>query len=267
VSAPTVVRLVLDRPGRANALDAGTVEQLHTAVADAQAADVVVLEARGRAFCAGLDLGDLDTETDASLLHRLVRVQLLLERVGSSAPLVVALVDGAAVGAGADLVLAAHVRLALPGASLRFPGSGFGAVLGTARLSAETSPSYAAELALSGRRVGRAEATARGLWQAVPDVAEAERVIAGLAASAQALPGATGARLRAAADRADGRHGDPLGDLVRSLASERGLVERVRSFRARSTTAAPPVPLTPGTPSIAATHHQQGSRTPEGAPA
>jgi enoyl-CoA hydratase len=234
MSDTAVVRLTLDRPDRANALDAATVERLHTGLteADARDADVVVLEARGRAFCSGLDLTDLADETDASLLHRLVRVHLLLERIRDARCLVVALVQGPAVGAGADLVLAAHSRLALPGTSLRFPGAGFGAVLGTARLSAETSPSYAAGLGLTGRRVDRDEAVERGLWRAVESTDAAELEIARLAESASVLPRETGARLRAAAD---GVSGDALGDLVRSLVGEPGLADRVRAYRTRTT--------------------------------
>jgi enoyl-CoA hydratase len=237
VKDPRTVRLALDRPDRANALDVATVERLHAALTEADDADVIVLEARGRSFCAGLDLADVDDETDATLLLRLVRVQLLLERVRDSRALVVAVVQGAAVGAGADLVLAAHVRLALPGASLRFPGSGFGAVLGTSRLAAETSPSYAAELGLSGRRVDRAEAAAAGIWSSVETLGEVETRLAQLAASAALLPGPTGVRLRAAA--AGSPSGDPLGDLVRSLASEPGLADRVRAYRHRSLTRTP----------------------------
>ncbi|MGC4108842.1 MAG: enoyl-CoA hydratase/isomerase family protein [Nocardioides sp.] len=237
MSDPRIVRVVLDRPDRANALDPATVERLHVALTEADDADVIVLEARGRSFCAGLDLADVDDETDATLLLRLVRVQLLLERVRDSRALVVAVVQGAAVGAGADLVLAAHVRLALPGASLRFPGSGFGAVLGTSRLAAETSASYAAELGLTGRRVDRADAAAAGIWSSMETLEDVEARLDRLAASSALLPGPTGVRLRAAAAGSSSR--DPLGDLVRSLASEPGLADRVRAYRHRSLTRTP----------------------------
>jgi enoyl-CoA hydratase len=243
MSGSHIFRLVLDRPHRANALDADTVERLHSGLAEADAcgAHAIVLEARGRTFCSGLDLTDLGAETDATLLHRLVRVHLLLERIRDSRALVVALVQGAAVGAGADLVLAAHTRMALRGASLRFPGAGFGAVLGTARLAAETSPSYAAELALTGRRVDRDEAASRGLWRPVVTAHDAEEEIARLADSAAVLPDGTGVRLRAAAVGSSAT--DALGDLVRSLAGEPGLTDRVRSYRAR--TGSIPSPITP----------------------
>ena len=255
MTSPGLVRVVLDRPARANALDSDTVERLHADLADADAsgAVVVVLEARGATFCSGLDLSNLRAETDATLLHRLVRVHLLLERIRDSPALVVALVQGPAVGAGADIVLAAHVRMALPGASLRFPGAGFGAVLGTSRLAAETSPSFAAELALTGRHVDHDEAVLRGIWRPVGTTDEAEVEISRLAESAARLPGPTGVRLRAEADGTKSH--DALGGLVRSLAGEPGLADRVRRYRER------------GVPRTAARRQALPVRPQQGAPA
>jgi enoyl-CoA hydratase/carnithine racemase len=225
--------VVLDRPDRANALDAATVERLHDELelAERDGATVVVVEARGRAFCGGLDLSGLDQESDATMLHRLVRIQLLLERVRSSSALTVALVDGAAVGAGADLALATDVRLATSGASLSFPGSGFGAVLGTARLAAETSPAYATEVALSARRIDAHEGAARGLWRLVDTPTSAEAEVDRLTLGASTAPRGTTAGLRAAATPSCA--GDPLGDLVRSLATTPGLRDRIRQHRDR----------------------------------
>lgn len=224
--AVTVARLVLNRPERANALDAETVERLHRQ--SSGAAGVVVLEARGRVFCGGFDLASLDQSSDADLLLRLVRIQLLLERLADSPALTVAVVQGAAVGAGADLALAADVRLGLPGASLRFPGAGFGAVLGTARLAALTSPSFATEAAATGRRISATEAFDHGLLRPVAGPAEVEAEIDRLAANA--VPAGTVARLRAAASPTTGA--DPLGHLVRSLADRPGLRDRIHTYQA-----------------------------------
>ena len=227
-------RLVLDRPDRANALDGATVERLHDELelAERDRVAVIVLEARGRAFCGGLDLSGLDHESDATMLHRLVRIQLLLERVQSSSALTIALVDGAAVGAGADLVLAADVRLATSGASLRFPGSGFGAVLGTARLAAETSPSYATEVTLSARRIDAHEGVRRGLWQLLDGPASVAAEVDRLTLAASTAPRGTAAGLRAATTTTSSAR-DPLGDLVRSLATTPGLRDRIRQHRDR----------------------------------
>ena len=226
-------RLELDRPERANALDAATVERLHTELDRAEREDsrLLVLQARGRAFCGGLDLSGLEQETDATMLHRFVRIQLLLERLQSAAAVIVALVQGPAVGAGADLLLAADVRLATPAASLRFPGSGFGAVLGTGRLAAETSPSFALEAATTGRTIDAAEATARGVWRLMGSVAEAETEVERLALAAAAPPAGTVAGLRRAASPAG--HADAMGQLVRSLAGTPGLRDRIRDHRER----------------------------------
>lgn len=226
-------RMVLDRPDRANALDAGTVERLHDELelAERDGCGVVVLQARGNAFCGGLDLSGLDDESDATMLHRLIRIQLLLERVQASPALTIAVVDGAAVGAGADLVMATDVRLATTNASLRFPGSGFGAVLGTARLAAETSPSFATEAALSARRIDADEGAHRGLWRLLDTPASIEQEIERLTTAAGAVPATTAAELRSAASPP--RAVDPLGDLVRSLATTHGLRDRIRQHRDR----------------------------------
>ncbi|MCD4526866.1 enoyl-CoA hydratase/isomerase family protein [Nocardioides sp. cx-173] len=237
----SIARLVLDRPDRANALDAATVERLHDELSAAGAtADVVVLEARGRAFCGGLDLATLDEESDADLLLRLVRIQLLLERLAALPPLTVALVQGAAVGAGADLALAADVRLGLPGASLRFPGAGFGAVLGTARLAALTSPSFATEAAATGRRISGIEASEHGLLTPPGGRDEAEAEVTRLAEATRCLPPGTTAALRRAAGVPSVP--DPLAQLVRSLAGRPGLRDRVRQYRDRSAPARTPAP-------------------------
>lgn len=127
--------VTLDRPARANALSADLVEQLH-GVLDAAAVErplALVLRGNDRHFAAGFDLAGLERETDASLAHRFLRIGLLLERVAAAPYLTVAVAHGAAVGAGADLVLACDVRLVSPGVTLRFPGAAFGVVLGASR--------------------------------------------------------------------------------------------------------------------------------------
>jgi len=131
----TAFVLELDRPDRANALSADLVERLHAGLdrAIAERAGVLVLRGRGRHFCGGFDLDGLDDEDDAGLAHRFLRIGLLLERVAAAPYLTVAVAHGAAVGAGADLVLACDVRLVSPGVTLRFPGAAFGVVLGASR--------------------------------------------------------------------------------------------------------------------------------------
>ncbi|MBM7519272.1 enoyl-CoA hydratase/isomerase family protein [Nocardioides nitrophenolicus] len=127
--------LTLDRPERANALGAGLVEDLHRALDEAAAArpETLVLRGNARHFAAGFDLDGLAAETDASLAYRFVRIGLLLERLIAAPYRTVAVAEGAAVGAGADLVLACDHRLVGPARTLRFPGAAFGVALGGVR--------------------------------------------------------------------------------------------------------------------------------------
>ena len=127
--------VTLDRPDRANALSAGLVEALHGVLdeADVVRPEALVLRGNQRHFAAGFDLTGLELETDATLAHRFLRIGVLLERLAAAPYLTVAVADGAAIGAGADLVLACDARLVAPGVTLRFPGSRFGVVLGATR--------------------------------------------------------------------------------------------------------------------------------------
>lgn len=127
--------VTLDRPRRANALSADLVEELHAVLDDAAAErpDALVLRGNARHFAAGFDLGGLDDETDASLALRFLRIGVLLERLIAAPYRTIAVAEGTAVGAGADLVLACDHRLVDPTVTLRFPGAAFGVALGTVR--------------------------------------------------------------------------------------------------------------------------------------
>src|SRR5690606_37148063 len=127
----------------------------------------VVLRARGRHFCTGFDLSGLDTETDASLLARFVRIEMLLDAVWRAPLRTVAIGQGRIVGAGADLFAACDLRLLAPGAQLRFPGAGFGIVLGTRRLARRVGEATALRWVSEATTVGADEAAAAGLASAV----------------------------------------------------------------------------------------------------
>lgn len=134
--------VTLDRPERANALSADLVEALHGALdeADRYGPRTLVLRGNRRHFAAGFDLGGLDRETDATLAWRFLRIGALLERLLAAPYTTVAVAEGAAVGAGADLVLACDHRLVAHGVTLRFPGSAFGVALGSVRRAELGSP-------------------------------------------------------------------------------------------------------------------------------
>jgi enoyl-CoA hydratase len=226
-----VALLTLSNPSRRNAMDLELSERLVNAVAAAVADDgvgAVVVTGEDPAFCAGGDLAEL-ASAGPSTLRRVYAGFLAV----ADCPLpTIAAVNGAAVGAGLNLALAADLRLAGPHARFdaRFlqlglhPGGGYtwmvNRVLGT---------QGAAALSLFGEVVDAAEAARIGLVHRVTDdVVAAALEMAGRAAAADRdLAVATKATLRLTAGMTS--HADAVTIELRAQA------ESVRSadFRAR----------------------------------
>jgi enoyl-CoA hydratase len=226
-----VLTLTLDRPEKGNALSPTLVEALLSEVTQANAnagGDLhsLVLCGQGANFCTGFDLSDLDSVSDGDLLLRFVRIETLLAELWHSPLRTVALAQGRAWGAGADLVAVCELRLARPEASFRFPGAGFGLVLGTRRLAERVGPDLARDWVTHGLEVGATAALQAGLVSVIDgaDAALSSRLVS------PAVDGRTASALRRAT-RIDGRDAD-LAALVRS-AAEPGLVQRIAAYRAR----------------------------------
>jgi enoyl-CoA hydratase/carnithine racemase len=159
-----VLTLTLDRPSSANALGPALVEALIGALDDAPAETrVLVIRGSGAHFCAGFDLGGLDTLSDGDLLLRFVRIETLLQRVFHAPFPTVALAQGRAIGAGADLFAACALRIAAPGTLFRMPGWRFGIALGTRRLASRIGSEAARDMLLGSRAVAAEQALDLGL--------------------------------------------------------------------------------------------------------
>ncbi len=145
-----VVELKLNRPDVGNALDLTLVEELLQALdaVDPDTCDTVVFLGEGKGFCGGLNLAQLDKETDATLFYLLVRIETLLQKIAAMSQETVAMAHRFAFGAGADVFAACRRRIAAPGTKFAFPGVRFGIALGTGRLARRVGPDAARRRAL-----------------------------------------------------------------------------------------------------------------------
>ena len=227
-----VTTLTLDRPQKANALNASLIDALTAAVAAAHSdgTRLLVLDANGRNFCAGFDFGGFEETSEGELLLRFVRIEMLLQSLYHAPFSTLALAQGQNFGAGVDLILSCGTRIAAPDAEFRMPGLKFGLQLGTRRLAARIGGDAARALLAGSKTFNADEALRIGfLQQIAPPEQWPEIVLRAAEQSAQLSPTAA-ARLNAATVT-DTRAAD-LADLVGS-AAEPGLKERIREYRKR----------------------------------
>jgi enoyl-CoA hydratase/carnithine racemase len=161
--------VALDRPEFRNALEPGVLVAAARAIREAGAARAIVLTGRGGAFCSGADLRHAMSnaqELMSDLDGHLGRFQDLARAIVDAPQPVVAALDGAAYGFGADLALACDLRVASTRAYFQegfvriglLPDGG-----GTWMLPRLVGLSKALELAMLGERVDAAEAARLGL--------------------------------------------------------------------------------------------------------
>lgn len=166
---PGVLLLRLARPEKRNALNPALVEALIEALRDPDARAVVLSSADPAGFCAGADLS-LPDAARAAVSERLYALYAAM--VSHRAPIIAA-VGGPAVGGGAQLAVAADIRIGSPAARIRFVGPAHGLAVGTWALPSLVGRGRALELCLSMRDVGADEALAIGLLDRRADDAEA----------------------------------------------------------------------------------------------
>jgi len=179
----------LGQPVRAGLLAA--VEQ----AAASDAVRAVLLVGAGRAFIAGADIREFGKPPQAPALPEVLNRLELLDKP------VIAAIHGPALGGGLEVAMAAHWRLALPGARLGLPEVNLGLLPGaggTQRAPRLMGALAAAELMLSGRHLGAQAALDAGLVDQLADGDDPQA--AGLAYARQLL--AQGAGVRRTRDRA-----------------------------------------------------------------
>ena len=199
-----VATLTVNDPERRNAVTAEISAALRAAV-DAAEADpgvhALIVTGAGKAFCAGADLSALGEATEDGLMA----IYDGFLAVANCALPTIAAVNGAAVGAGLNLALAADVRIAGPAALFdpRFqklgihPGGG-----ATWMLHRAVGPQVARASLLFGMRFDAESAVRHGLALEMADdpIAAARELATGPAGAPREVVLATKASMRATAN-------------------------------------------------------------------
>jgi enoyl-CoA hydratase/carnithine racemase len=156
--------ICLDRPRARNALDLATVSALQAAV-NACSGLIVLGSSTSGIFCAGADLTVPDDERARTSDALYGLYESLVTRPG----VVIAVVDGPAVGGGAQLAASADIRIASPAARFRWVGVGHGLAVGAWILPELVGRSLALELCLTTRWLPAEEAVASGFLTRLVD--------------------------------------------------------------------------------------------------
>jgi enoyl-CoA hydratase len=182
--------LIVNRPEKRNALDGETVTEFHRALHELREDGVTVLIVTGagdKAFVAGADIAAIRKRRREDALGSINSG--LMTAVETHPAVVIAAVNGVALGGGCELALACDLRIAAEHAVFGLPEPSLGIIPGaggTQRLPRVVGLGRAKELVLTGARWSAAQAREYGLVSEVVPAAEllpaarrmAERVLA-----------------------------------------------------------------------------------------
>lgn len=164
-----IAKVTLNLPEKLNALDLVMREELKEAFWEfARSADVkaVVLTGAGRAFCAGGDITTMHNVGSPAGRDRLKNVQQLVRAMTTLEKPIIAAVNGAAIGAGFNIVLACDLILASEKAKFSESFARIGLIPdmgGFYFLPQRVGVHRAKELMMTGRIIDAQEAVAMGL--------------------------------------------------------------------------------------------------------
>ena len=165
-----VAIITINRPEKLNALNRATLIELDGAVsraaADPQVQALVITGSGPKAFVAGADIGELAEQTPLAGVAYAREGNRVLTGIESLGKVVIAAINGFALGGGCELALACHIRVAAENARLGLPEVTLGLIPGfggTQRLPRIVGKGRGLEMILSGDMIGAAEAHRIGL--------------------------------------------------------------------------------------------------------
>jgi len=171
--------VTINRPDKLNALNAQAKSELKELFLDLQKdadVDVVILTGSGeKAFVAGTDIKELTTLDEPSGRRFSEAGQAVFNLIENLGKPVIAAVNGYALGGGAELALACHIRIASDNAKFGQPEVSLGIIPGyggTQRLARLVGKGRAMEMILTGEQVDAPEALRIGLVNKVVSLPE-----------------------------------------------------------------------------------------------
>lgn len=165
-----IVTISLARPDHANAFNEALFKDLDRAVEKNTGASVLIINGKGKNFAAGADIDFFIRNIEAGRIDRIIEftreAQATLARIDRFTGSVIAVVDGFALGGGAELMLTADVITAAPRALIGFPETGIGiypGLGGTYRLTHKVGEGLAKYLIGTGQLLNGKDAAVIGL--------------------------------------------------------------------------------------------------------
>ncbi len=186
-----VAHLTLQRPEH-NLLNEQMLRELADAigmVAENGALKLIVLDAAGKIFCAGVDIGEYTAERAFSMLDAFHAACLAM--VEAPQPVLV-VVDGAAIGGGAEIVAYGDLVVATPRARFALPEITIGMFppLASTMFPHIVGPKRALELVLTGEAISAEKARDLGLVNRLVPEAQLRTAVNDLIAKITAQSGA-----------------------------------------------------------------------------
>ncbi len=164
-----IATLTVNRPDKLNALNDATIAELGRAIDEVRTRDDIgglIVTGAGRAFIAGADISELSSQTPTVAKARARGGQEVFRRFETSPKPVIAAVNGFALGAGCELALACHIRIASEKAKFGQPEVKLGTCPGyggTQRLARLIGKGRAIQLITTAEMIDAAEAYRIGL--------------------------------------------------------------------------------------------------------
>lgn len=173
--------ITINRPDKLNALNEEVLDELaevfQKIAVDKDVKGVILTGAGEKAFVAGADIKELSTLDEHTGRMVSQKGQQIFQSIEDTRKPVIAVVKGYALGGGAELAMACHLRVASSSAVFGLPEVGLGLIPGyggTQRLPLIVGRARALEMILTGKQVKAEEAYEMGLVNTIAEDPESK---------------------------------------------------------------------------------------------